>query len=447
MQFENFDKKIRDSLSQPPPGHDDPAWDKMEQLLDKHLPQQKKDRRRVIIFFFLFLLAVGGTFLIWENTNGNKNGSTIAKNKPVDEKPSAISTIKKESTDKQSIPISVESSNNKTDQFQQQPQLNNPEKNQIVTESKRVTDQKKVNSNIAGVQKKNKSNNTTIPEKTGTTKVINEPAKDVVENSSVAVREQTKTQPETNNQTTEKQESVKEAESTKQENETANKESNEKSVQTQTPKPNKQKNNKSFANNFFVTASAGPDFSAVSGTAGKVQLAWGGGIGYQISNRFSVRTGFYVTRKIYSADPEDYHPPTNFWQYYPNLKSIDANCKVYEIPITIDYVISKNKKSSWFASAGVSSLLMKEETYEYYFKPNSSPNYISYSRTINNVNKHYFSVLGLSGGYRRILNNHVSLQAEPYVKIAMSGIGYGKVDLNSGGILISAIIKPFASRK
>ena len=114
--------------------------------------------------------------------------------------------------------------------------------------------------------------------------------------------------------------------------------------------------------------------------------------------------------------------------------------------VTVDYKISSNKKQSWFASVGVSSLLMKEETYDYYFKPNYSPTYITYSKTINNQNKHYFSVLNLSGGYTRVLNKNISLQAEPYLKIALDGVGYGKVKLNSGGVLFSAVIKPFAKK-
>lgn len=45
-----------------------------------------------------------------------------------------------------------------------------------------------------------------------------------------------------------------------------------------------------------------------------------------------------------------------------------------------------------------------------------------------------------------MLNKNISLQAEPYVKIAMDGVGYGKVKLNSGGVLFSAVIKPFAKK-
>ena len=73
MQSENFDKKIKDSLSQRPPGNDKPEWEKMEVLLDKHLPVEKKDRRRIFFILFSFLLLGGGAFLIWQNNSGNKN--------------------------------------------------------------------------------------------------------------------------------------------------------------------------------------------------------------------------------------------------------------------------------------------------------------------------------------------------------------------------------------
>ena len=53
--------------------------------------------------------------------------------------------------------------------------------------------------------------------------------------------------------------------------------------------------------------------------------------------------------------------------------------------------------------------------------------------------------MNLSGGYKKQINPHLSLQAEPYMKIAMAGVGYGKVKLNSGGVLLSAIIQPFQS--
>ena len=438
MQSENFDKKIKDSLSQPPPGNDNPAWDKMEVLLDKHLPVEKKDRRRIAFILFGFLLLGGGAFLTWKNIGGNKDEITSInsqkQNTGIEENNNQTKTDKNISST-----IVPEANNTKTGGSGAVPLTNSfdpPTGNQIKINAagKIVNQNKNPNHNVV---KKSAPANEPIDELIRNT----EPERSLIENL---------TKSETEPTVTEKNELVKEPEKTKTENklEEQKKETNQtKPVAIEKTDNQKQKKSSSFSNNFFFTISAGPDFSTVSGTAGEVKLTYGAGIGYQISKRFSVRTGFYVGRKVYSADPDDYNPPANFWGYYPNLENIDANCKVYDIPITVDYKISNNKKESWFVSAGVSSLLMKEETYEYYFKPNYSPTYITHTRTINNENKHYFSVLNLSGGYTRVLNKNISLQAEPYIKIAMDGVGYGKVKLNSGGMLFSAIIKPFASKK
>ena len=86
---------------------------------------------------------------------------------------------------------------------------------------------------------------------------------------------------------------------------------------------------------------------------------------------------------------------------------------------------------------------MKKEIYDYYFRPSYSSQYIFYTRTHENENKHYFSVLNISGGFNVNLNKTFTLRAEPYYKLALKGVGYGKVKLNSSGILVSALIKPF----
>ena len=446
MQSENFDKKIKDSLSQRPPGDDHPDWDKMEVLLDKHLPLEKKDRRRAFFILFGFLLLGGGAFLIWQNGNEDKN------------------QVAKINTREQPIITSENSDRTKTNKEKNSTPSASPQSNTVEAEASTkipgvvsfdppAGNETGIDATVAKNGRNQKASNT-VRKKPGP---IDQPIEKLVkdtepERSLIEKLTKTESQP----TTTETKELTKDAgvEKATTENKPDNGKAEEQKEETKESKPvvvekptaKQQKNNSAFANNFFVTVSAGPDMSGVGGNAGEVRLAYGAGIGYQISKKFSVRTGFYAARKVYSAEPEDYNPPNNFWTYYPNLENIDANCKVYEIPITVDYKISSTKKQSWFVSAGVSSLLMKEETYEYYFKPNSSPTYITYTRTINNQNKHYFSVLNLSGGYTRVLNKNISLQAEPYVKISMTGVGYGKVDLNSGGILFSAIIKPFAKK-
>jgi len=446
MQSENFDKKIKDSLSQRPPGNETPEWEKMEALLDKHMPAEKKDRRRIFFILFTFLLLGGSAFFIWQNSISNKNKKEITEIKSPKQNTETTENNKAGNSSIDNEKTSTELPNNTDDQpASSQKFIPIPQTNESIGQ-KLPGKEPKIDAAVAKTGKNKKANNLVDKKTDPVNQTIDELVKNTEPERSL-IENLTKTDP----VITEKQGQTKEPGVKQPIAENKNADQKEKTKET---KPivaektdnKKQQNKNSFASNFFITISAGPDFSMVSDKTGKVQLAYGAGIGYQISKRFSVRTGFYAARKIYTADPDDYYPPANFWAYYPNLKNIDANCKVYEIPVSVDYKISNKKKESWFVSAGVSSLLMKEETYDYYFKPNYSPTYVTYTKTINNQNKHYFSVLNLSGGYTRVLNKNISLQAEPYFKIAMTGVGYGKVKLNSGGVLFSAIIKPFAKK-
>ena len=457
MQSENFDKKIKDSLSQRPPGNDTPAWDKMEPLLDKHMPLEKKDRRRIFLILFLFLLTGGGAFLIWQNSAGDKNHVSAIESQNKNPDPIGIGSTKTDNpaanntnsvttnTDKENVSEKAPTDLNgqpgsdfqkrKTPVNSSSPSQISNDPEFIITDASvsKLKKQKEINKPVADNIPPTDNTNSKADKETNQ-KTIDDIAKTKSDPVSIDKNEPVKAdiqKPITENKTAEQKPERKESQP----------------LLTEKSSTKKQKDQRSFFDNLFFSVSAGPDFTTVGlHNTGKVELAYGAGLGYKISDKFSIRTGFYSARKVYTADPEDYDPPYNVSQYYPNLKNIEANCKVYEIPVTLDYTISKNKKASWFVSGGVSSLIMKEEKYDYYFKPNYSPTYVTYTRTIHNQNKHYFSQLNISGGYTRNINNNISLRAEPYVKVAMHGVGFGKVNLNSGGVLFSAIIKPFAKK-
>lgn len=90
---------------------------------------------------------------------------------------------------------------------------------------------------------------------------------------------------------------------------------------------------------------------------------------------------------------------------------------------------------------------MKQEDYHYAYKytPNGTTHYRDW--TVKNENKHFFSVATISGGYQKKIGNAVTLTAEPYLKLPLGGVGYGKVKLNSTGILFSVSVKPFQQNK
>ncbi len=196
--------------------------------------------------------------------------------------------------------------------------------------------------------------------------------------------------------------------------------------------------------NFFFAVSAGPDVSFTSGDElGRMKMVGGFGLGYTFRGRITLRTGIYSGKKIYTASPANYKGSPQFYQYYPNLQKIDADCQVQEIPLNISYHFGNKNNRPFFVSAGVSSLIMKEETYNYFYKYSATSPVINRSYSTYNQNRHFFSQLNLSAGYQLALGKRFSVIAEPYLKLPMGGVGNGKVRLNSTGIMFTITANPF----
>jgi hypothetical protein len=214
-------------------------------------------------------------------------------------------------------------------------------------------------------------------------------------------------------------------------------------VATTETKSSSAKKNEKFSNRngFSFSVSAGPDVSkAGASKTGQATLAYGAGVGYTL-NRFTVRTGIYASKKIYWAGPKDYSltyvPPST-----SRFEGADADCYVIEVPLKLSYNFGYTTKSNWFAGAGLSSYFMKRETYKYIYKTSSGTTR-TYPHEVKSENKHYFSVLNLSGGYSHQLSKIFSVSVEPYLEYPLTGIGEGKVNLKSAGILFTLGVKPF----
>ncbi len=469
MQFEEFDDKVKQAADHHHPAYDEQAWTRMEKLLDKHLPQEKEKKKRFIFFLLFFLLLGGSTWLLvskpWQGSRkiaaakpvpvqnstaetGKTNPAEIIQKTPVEAVPNnSVEPVEKNVTDvaaNKLPPTNRPATYNKGD--------NNPPYN--LKNSQAVKADKKFvgRSNTKGVaaptgqqmskpadinndDAKKNIDQTGVesllsPSQPVTTNIVS-PASQPVVNESKPVSSLPK------EKTEGKKDELKNMVVAK----------NDEPLKNEIP-PKKSTAKNKKGNSFFFSLSAGPDISFVSpGKAGATKLLAGGGLGYTFNNRFTVRTGFYTARKIYTAEPGAYNPPANFWTYYPYLEKVDADCKVYEIPLSLSYNFGNKPGQSWFASAGVSSLLMKKETYNYFYKYTPSAPTVTRKWTIENENKHYFSVLTLSAGYQRRIGKQVFITAEPYLKLPLSGVGYGKVKLNSGGVLFTIGINPFTKSR
>jgi hypothetical protein len=193
----------------------------------------------------------------------------------------------------------------------------------------------------------------------------------------------------------------------------------------------------SSASRWSISLLGGTDISAARWSrAGEWRSAWGLAIGYDIRPNLTLRAGLIRSRKIYTAGPDDYKMYDQFWTYASELNKVDANCLVYEIPVSLLYHFRSKGKGNWFTSAGFASVLMKKEDYEFDYKDLAGQQRYS-SRSWSNYSNHILAAVQLSGGYRYPLSKKFSISAEPYLKIPVTGIGYGDVKLRGAGMLIS----------
>lgn len=427
MWDDEINKKIKDAADQYHPAYDEDAWSKMELLLDQHLPVEKKRRRKYFLIPVVSLLIGALLFFIFYNKNNlSKNlpkietKNSITTQPTVQQKQTAIASSSEDN--KPIVPLNtISPSANK--------KINSLQKNQ----DSKMFASKPTKANplpaTVSIETENASANNSHKKLSSSDKEKN------------TVKENT---PPASNAIVDNQQEIKQPIiKAKKDSTNTDKDVAKTSTSKNLFAKKKTTTHASFKNNFGFSISAGPDVSSVGlDKTGRIAINFGIGINYALSQKFTLRTGFYKSEKIYSANKNQYTIPPGGAPNIEYLNNIGANCKVYEIPFTLLYSFSKTKNHQWFASAGLSSYLMKKESYNYNYKYPSGATYTK-SWSISNQNQHYFSILDLSAGYEYSLSNRTSLLAEPYVKIPMSGIGAGKVKLNSAGILFSLTVKPF----
>lgn len=483
MPFEEFDDRIKEAAENHHPAYDEKAWAGMESKLNRHMPVQKDDRRKGFILLFFTLLTGAGIWLLtsrpWKNDPlgaATQTGETTKGEWPVQankKNPGAPAStdFATSNTAEKTVSTPVKGSAIQTNATEQG-NTNKPEKKVMVTSEQQATAdaspaQRTSPIPIAGKQKQ------PVATKAGR----NHPFAVVVTNAGVA--KQKKDGRNAADKNDKEKENLPDATAPSERiipapamvnTETMNEQDITKTgmqpaadtglltitapVQHPQQKPAaadialpattktvKQRKKATL----FLAVSAGPDASGVSySRLGKPTLAYGIGAGITFKNRLTIRTGFYTAKKLYVADSADYNPPAGWWRYYPNMQSIDADCRVYELPLLVSYQFAAKKKHAWLATAGISSVYMKRETYTYNYKYWGLP--VSKTMTFTNENKHFLSVLTLSGGYAYQLSPRISVLAEPYLKLPVSGIGFGNIKLNSAGVLFSVAVQPFARK-
>lgn len=434
---EQINKKIKDAAENFRPAFDDDAWKKMEQLLDEHLPQ-KKDKKRIIFLLIFLLISAGAIYfgIHYENAGGTVYSGKAQPVIQADKLASGESLTTKPGTktalpSKGNIPADAARNMSSAPTHKLSTGL---VQNNIYVKKRFGTTRSKFSTkpsadNSADVTNKN------IIAIAKTDISIFKTEKSLVNNVSKEVAISTVTDDATRGSDHPDIDSGNESlakNKVKTKNETG--------ISSKTRKLKGQAHQ--FQQNFSVGFVFGPDVSGVKlDQPGKLTFIIGAQVAYRIAQKITLRSGFLIEKKIYSVSAGEYHSR----QYNPAnnyLQTVGANCTVYEVPLTLSYNFSKAKKHEWFVSAGLSSYFMKKESYEYFYKYPSGNTYTNYY-SVSNKNKHYFSVIDLSVGYSHTINKRISFTVEPYLKLPATGIGVGKIKLNSTGVLFSLNFRTF----
>jgi hypothetical protein len=461
MSFDLFDKKIKEAADNHHPAYDEKAWDKMEDLLDKHMPQ-KKDRRRFIFFLLLFLLLGGGSAYLLIDKPWKTNNTIATTEKKADQNISNP-VIENKSQQTVSQPNITATDNNNNEQVSNKNDKSSLTQN-IISQPKTLTTSEQeidikikkprversiVKNNDRSKQTESSKSITVTPNNKNNSYITitsskNDQSSTVLNNNVVTNNDNTPVKPVIDNPSNKNEENKIVPDKAVVNNNVAD--VSKKDEVDKNEQQAKKKTGKNKTNGFFAfSLSGGPDVSkAGSSDLSKVDWSYGAGISYTLK-KFTLRSGFYIAQKIYSADAKDYKLE---YTLPPNIKllNVDANCKVYEIPLSLAYNFASGKNSNWYASLGFSSYLMKSEKYQNWYKNTTTNTTYPRSFQYSSKNNHYFSVLDLSAGYTYKINKTFSLSAEPYLKLPLQGIGEGKVHLNSAGVLFSLGIKPFKAK-
>ncbi|MEI6950207.1 outer membrane beta-barrel protein [Paraflavisolibacter sp. H34] len=184
---------------------------------------------------------------------------------------------------------------------------------------------------------------------------------------------------------------------------------------------------------FYAGVVVGPDLSWVK--IDKVQGAgYSAGIigGYRFAGKWAVEAGLLWDKKEYFAEGEHFNPAKMNLPAHTTILRGNGTCHMIEIPLTLRYTLASTGKHSWAAAAGVSSYLMKNEDYKYWYKRYST-SYYAY-KEYRNASKNWFSELHLGVGYQRKLGNSLDMRIEPYLKLPLAGVGVGSLPLSSAGL-------------
>lgn len=198
--------------------------------------------------------------------------------------------------------------------------------------------------------------------------------------------------------------------------------------------PNKLPEVEHQARKLTLSVLAAPDYNGVNNlNNASIGNNFGLLVTFKIAKNWSFSTGGVYAKKLYETGFSNYKPMKNIWdEYYP--KSVNADCRVLDIPLNISYSLLSRKNTSISIGSGISSYIMLREDYRFTYDEQDSHTAVAYH--VVNENQHWLSVLNFQATFEQRLNSRLSIGLQPYMKVPLSNIGFAGVKLQSIGMAV-----------
>ena len=187
---------------------------------------------------------------------------------------------------------------------------------------------------------------------------------------------------------------------------------------------------------FYAGVEAGPDLSTI-----KWQELQNPGysvgvlLGYRFNRRLAVEVSGLWAHKVYYTSGEYFNKAKTGIPQNITVGNMNGTCSMFEIPINLRWDFLYTKSGSFYATAGLSSYIMKRENYSYVASYQGASPWMA-DKSYQNSGNNYLSMMGLSLGYQLHWKGVGDVRIEPYFKVPLKGVGIGSLPITSSGLYL-----------
>jgi len=164
-----------------------------------------------------------------------------------------------------------------------------------------------------------------------------------------------------------------------------------------------------------------------------VQPRLGVDLEYRLGKKFALSTGAYFNEVCYRTSGENYTAKSDFWTDGIQPETVQGECNVLELPLSVNYYFNGSRENSFYVSAGAISYLMLREDYKYEYDA-SAPADVRKGWKERNNNQHFMGMAHFNFGFQKTVGKKSALKLESYVHLPLTGVGHGQVRLFSAGM-------------